>query len=462
MLTRRCLIAAIPAGIASSAATTEAHAQVSPGSATAIAKEAFIYGYPMVVNYGTMFEFALDKDGSQYKAPFNQIYNSANVFTPQDTAIVTPNSDTPYSFLWADLRSEPLVLGVPQVEGARYYSLQFTDLYTYNFAYVGTATTGNDAGKFLLAGPDWKGEIPKGISKLIRADTEFVIVGYRTQLLGPEDIENVRRMQTGYTVQTLSQFLGAPSPAAAPKIDFPPFSREKAASADFFGYLNFILQFCPIIPDDKTARANFEKIGITPGKPFEPAAFSPELRQAIAAGMADGLKTIDAKAATETGTALLFGTREFMKNDYLNRAVGAKMGIYGNSESEAYYFTWHGDAAGQPLNGATNRYVLRFAKGEQPPVNAFWSVTMYDGKTQLLVANPISRYLINSPMLSKLKLDPDGSLPIYIQKVSPGGEKEANWLPAPDGPIYMVLRCYWPGQAVLDRQWKLPPVMQLS
>jgi hypothetical protein len=462
MLTRRSLIAAIPAGIASSAAITEAHAQVSPEAATAIAKEAFIYGYPMVVNYGTMFEFALDKNGSQYKAPFNQIYNSANVFTPQDTAIVTPNSDTPYSFLWADLRAEPLVLGVPQVEGARYYSLQFTDLYTYNFAYVGTATTGNNAGKFLLAGPDWKGEIPKGISKLIRANTEFVIVGYRTQLLGPEDIENVRRIQTGYKVQTLSQFLGAPSPAATPKIDFPPFSREKAASADFFGYLNFILQFCPVFPDDRTARANFEKIGIKPGKPFDPAVFSPEVRQTIAAGMADGLKTIDAKAATETGTALLFGTREFMKNNYLNRAVGAKMGIYGNSESEAYYFTWHGDAAGKPLNGATNRYVLRFAKGEQPPVNAFWSVTMYDGKTQLLVANPISRYLINSPMLSKLKLDPDGSLPIYIQKDSPGGEKGANWLPAPDGPIYMVLRCYWPKQAVLDGQWKLPPVMQLS
>ena len=462
MLTRRCLVASVPAGIAFSAATPEAQAQVPPGQAMAIAKEAFIYGYPMVINYGTMFEFALNKNGSQYKAPFNQLYNSANVFTPQDTAIVTPNSDTPYSFLWADLRAEPLVLGVPQVEGARYYSLQFTDLYTYNFAYVGTASTGNGAGKFLLAGPNWKGEVPKGISKLIRAETEFVIVGYRTQLLGPEDIENVRRIQTGYTVQPLSQFLGAPSPAAAPKVDFPPFSREKAASADFFGYLNFVLQFCPLIPDDTTARANFEKIGIKPGKPFDPAAFSPEARQSIAAGMADGLKAINAKAATETSTAQLFGTREFMKNNYLNRAVGAKMGIYGNSENEAYYFTWHTDAAGQPLNCATKRYVLRFAKGKQPPVNAFWSVTMYDGKTQLLVANPINRYLINSPMLPKFKLDPDGGLPIYIQKNSPGSDKEANWLPAPDGPIYMVMRCYWPKQAVLDGQWKLPPITRVT
>ncbi len=258
-------------------------------------------------------------------------------------------------------------------------------------------------------------------------------------------------------MQPLSQFLGTPPPPAAPKIDFPPFSREKSQSADFFGYLNFILQFCPTVADDKTARSSFAKIGIEPGKPFDPAALSPEVRQAIAAGMAEGLKAIDAKEATETGTALLFGTREFMKNNYLNRAVGAKMGIYGNDESEAYYFLWHGDASGQPLNGATNRYVLRFAKGKLPPVKAFRSVTIYNGK-QLLVANPINRYLINSPTLPKLKVDPDGSLPIYIQKDSPGSDKEANWLPAPGGPIYLVLRCYWPEQAILAGQWKLPPV----
>lgn len=217
-----------------------------------------------------------------------------------------------------------------------------------------------------------------------------------------------------------------------------------------------------MIPDDKTARTSFEKIGIKPGRPFETPTLPPETRQAIAAGMAEGMKAIDAKASTETSTAHLFGTRKFMKNNYLNRAVAAKMGIYGNSESEAYYFTWHTDAAGQPLNCATKRYVLRFAKGKLPPVNAFWSVTMYDGKTQLLVANPINRYLINSPMLPKLKLDQDGSLPIYIQKNSPGGDKEANWLPAPDGPIYMVLRCYWPKQAILDSQWKLPPITPLT
>jgi hypothetical protein len=255
MLTRRSLIAAIPAGIGFAILTDEAQAQdLSPRQATAIAKEAFIYGYPMVANYGTMFAYAVDKDQSQYKAPFNQIWNSSQLFTPQDTAIVTPNSDTLYSFVWADLRTEPLVLGVPQVEGKRYYSLQFVDLYTYNFSYVGTAATGNGEGKYLLAGPDWKGEVPKGATKLIRADTQFVFVGYRTQLFDPEDMVNVKKVQAGYTVQPLSQFLGTSPPPAAPEVDFPPFSREKAASADFFGYLNFILQFCPTVPGDKLAR----------------------------------------------------------------------------------------------------------------------------------------------------------------------------------------------------------------
>jgi hypothetical protein len=311
-------------------------------------------------------------------------------------------------------------------------------------------------------GSGWQGVAPKGIAKVIRSDTEFALVGYRTQLFDPDDIVNVRRIQAGYTVQPLSLFLGQSAPPPAPKVDFPAISREVLKSPAFFRYLNFILQFCPTVPGDQTARASFETIGIKPGAPFDPAALSPEMRQAIIAGMEEGMQAIDAKVATQTTTAHLFGTREAMNNNYLNRAVAAKMGIYGNSESEAYYFTWHGDAEGHPLNGATNRYVLRFAKGDQPPVKAFWSVTMYDGKTQLLIANPIHRYLINSPMLPKLKLDPDGSLPIYIQKNSPGAYKEANWLPAPDGPIYLILRCYWPEQAILEGQWKLPPITKAS
>jgi len=443
-----------------------AHAQdtnkLSPGEAEAIAKEAFIYGYPMVENYKTMYGYAIDKDNPNYKAPFNEIYNTAGVYTPKDTTVVTPNSDTPYSFLWADLRDEPIVLGVPEVENNRYYSLQFIDLYTYNFAYVGTATTGNGAGKFLLAGPNWKGQAPEGVDKVIQADTDFVFIGYRTQLFNPADMDNVKKIQEGYTVEPLSQFLGEPAPTAAPKVDFPAYNPEKVKTLGFFDYLNFILQFCPTVSGDKEARAKFAKIGIVPSKPFNTNSLSPDMKKALEAGMAEGEKTINEKAATTKSAADLFGTREFMKNNYLNRAVGAKMGIYGNSKSEAFYFIWQEDADGNPLNGTDNRYTLTFEKDKLPPVKAFWSVTMYNGKTQLLVANPIHRYLINSPMLPELKRNADGGLTIYIQKDSPGKDKESNWLPAPDGPIYMALRCYWPKETILDGEWKLPTVERVQ
>jgi hypothetical protein len=212
------------------------------------------------------------------------------------------------------------------------------------------------------------------------------------------------------------------------------------------------------VSGDKEARAKFAEIGIVPGKTLNTDSLSPDMKKALEAGMAEGQKTINEKAATTKSAADLFGTREFMKNNYLNRAVGAKMGIYGNSKSEAFYFIWQKDADGNPLNGVDNRYILTFEKDKLPPVKAFWSVTMYNGKTQLLVANPLNRYLINSPMLPELKRNADGGLTIYIQKDSPGKDKESNWLPAPDGPIYMALRCYWPKKAILEGEWKLPTV----
>lgn len=453
-----CLVLAVP----SLAAAEKDLPDITEAEAIAIAKEAFIYGYPMVENYKTMYQYAVDKDNPNYKAPFNHIYNMAGVATPKDTTIVTPNSDTPYSLLWADLRAEPLVLGVPEIEKNRYYALQFVDLYTYNFAYVGTAATGNGEGKFLLAGPNWKGEKPEGIKEVIRSDTDFAFVIYRTQLFDPADIENVKKIQSEYTLEPLSKFLGEEPPLAPARLDFPPYSPEEAESLGFFNYLNFLLQFCPTVPEDKEARAKLARIGIVPGERFNTENLSPDMKKALEAGMAEGMKAIDEKAASEKSSANLFGTREFTKNNYLNRAVGAKLGIYGNSKEEAFYFTWPNDSKGNPLNGADNRYTLTFEKGELPPVHAFWSVTMYNGKTQLLIENPIDRYLINSPMLPDLKINDDGSLTIYIQKDSPGKDKESNWLPAPDGPIYMVLRCYWPEEAILDGEWKLPPVVRVE
>jgi len=414
-----------------------------------IAEEGFIYGLPIVMNYAVMYAYAVDPDSGQFKAPFNQIKNEARVFTYKDTAVVTPNSDTPYSFLWMDLRAEPLVLSVPAVEKDRYYAVQLEDGNTFNYGYIGSRATGNEAGDYMVVGPDWQGETPPGIKKVFRSSTQFSLAGYRTQLFGPDDIDNVKKVQAGYKVQPLSAYLKQPAPPPAPKIDFPKIDKDLVKS-NFFEYLDFALQFAPPGEDEKDIRAKLAEIGVGAGKRFDFHELPLGHRLEIALGMKEGDKKVDEYIATYPKTingwklSSWFGDRAFFNGNWLLRAGGAKAGIYGNDAVEATYPLTRSDGDGQTLDGSKANYTLTFAKGEYPPVNAFWSVTMYDGKTQLLIENSINRYLINSPMLPNLKKNPDGSLTLYVQKDSPGAEKESNWLPAPDGPIYLVMRLYWP------------------
>jgi hypothetical protein len=443
-----------------------AHAQagVSPEEARAIAKDAYVYGFPMVDSYRIQNTYWVDKATPEYKGPWNQIWNSARLYTPADTAIQTPNSDTLYSFIGADLRSEPLVLTVPAVEKERYFSVQLIDYYTFTFDYIGTRTSGNGGGSFLLAGPGWKGDAPKGVEKVFRCETELAFPTYRTQLFDPGDIENVKKVQAGYKVQTLSAFLGQPAPKAAPAIDFikPLTPAEEKTSLQVFNILNFVLQFCPTVPSEEALMARFTKIGVGAGKTFDASKLSPEMKTAIEQGMGDAwadfrgvVKQVDEGKVTSGD---LFGTRAYMNNNYLYRMV-ATLGIYGNSKQEAMYPVYRVDANEQKLNGAS-RYTLSFAPGQLPPVNAFWSLTMYDEPQSLMVANPINRYLINSPMLPQLKRDADGGLTLLIQNESPGKEEEANWLPAPKGPFAMYMRLYWPKEAAVEGKWKQPPLQR--
>jgi hypothetical protein len=438
---------------------------VSPTEARAIAKEAYIYGFPMVDSYRIQFGYFVDRQDPEFKAPWNHIRNIPRVYTPADTAIQTPNSDTPYSFMGVDLRAEPIVLTVPVIETKRYFSVQLIDAYTFNFAYIGSRATGNGGGSFLLAGPGWKGETPKGVKEVIRSETEFVLAAYRTQLFDPGDIDNVMKVQAAYKAQPLSEFLGTAAPKAAPVIDFvkPLTPAEEKTSLQFFNILNFILQFCPTDPSETELMARFAKIGIGAGKPFDPSKLSPEMKTAIEQGIGDAwadfgglVKQIDAGKVTSGD---VFGTRKYLKNNYLYRMGAAVMGIYGNSKQEAMYPVYGVDAAGKKLNGA-NVYTLHFAPGHLPPVNAFWSLTMYELPASLLVANPINRYLINSPMLPQLKRDADGGLTLLMQNESPGKDKEANWLPAPKGPFIMYMRLYWPKVEAMDAKWTAPPLEQ--
>ena len=450
-----CVVNAVPASAQ----------QLSPDEARAIAKEATIYGFPLVDSYRVQYSYFVDRSDPEFKGPWNTVVSNARVSTPDDKAIQSPNADTPYSFVGADLRAEPLVITVPAIEKDRYYSLQFIDMYTFNFAYVGSRATGNDAGKFLLAGPNWRGEKPPGIKAVIRSETEFAFVVYRTQLFNPDDISNVKRIQAGYKVQPLSEFLAKPATPRPPAINFitPLTAEEERTSPEFFDVLNFVLGFCPPNPAETTMMARFAKLGIGPRAKFDPQALSPEMLQAVQDGMADAWAAFKEYKETQIDTGKRtsadgFGSREFLNDDYLARMSAAALGIYGNSKAEAIYPVYFVDDANRPLSGE-NGYELRFAPGQLPPVNAFWSLTLYELPSSLLSANRLNRYLINSPMLPSLKRDADGGVTLYIQHVSPGPDKEANWLPAPSGPFFMAMRLYWPKPEARDGRWTAPPLV---
>ena len=455
------------------ALTTTRAADLTPAETKAIAEEAFIYGLPIVMNYAVMHEYAVDKSGPQFKAPFNQIKNEARVFTYEDTAIITPNSDTPYSFMWMDLRAEPMVLSVPAVEKKRYYSVQLIDGNTYNYGYIGSRATGNEAGDYMVVGPDWKGEKPAGIKKVFTSTTPFSVAGYRTQLFNAEDMPNVVKVQAGYKAQPLSAFLKQPAPPAAPKIDFVP-ATTAGIKANFFEYLDAALQFVPPAPEEKEVRATLASIGIGPGKTFDFKKLSPEQKDAFMLGMKAGDEKVDKflasgmKNVNDWNIGSFFGDRAFFSANWLMRAAAAKGGLYGNDAVEATYPFTRVDATGETLDGSKHKYTITFAAGQLPPVNAFWSVTMYDGKSQLLIKNPINRYLINSPMLPDMKKNADGSLTLYIQKDSPGAAKEANWLPAPNDTLYLVMRLYWPktkAPSILppgEGTWKPPGIVKVK
>lgn len=445
----------------------EPEKQLTPEEARAIAKEAYVYGNPAVDGYRIMYSYFVDASNPDYKSSWNDIKNIPRVYTHEDRAVQTPNSDTPYSFLALDLRAEPMVLTVPSMDEDRYFSIQLIDLYTHNFEYLGSRTIGNDGGQFLITGPGWNGKVPDGITKKIESETELMLAIYRTQLYNPEDLDNVKAIQEIYKAQSLSEFIGGPAPEAAPEIDFiAPLSQEEIReSPKVFEQLNFVLQFCPTHPSEKELMERFAKLNIGAGKDFNWDGFSPEIQEAIGQGMKDAWADFaDLKKRADAGeitSGEIFGTREFLNNNYLYRMAAAVLGIWGNSAAEAIYPSYYVDADGEALNGANN-YTLRFEPGELPPVNSFWSLTMYELPPSLLVENPLNRYLLNSTMVDDFVHDEDGGITFYMQHESPGKDKEANWLPAPEAPFSVVMRLYWPKEEALDGSWKQPQLKMVE
>ncbi len=291
--------------------------------------------FPWPSNYQTMYKQAIDTTSRDYRGTFNTLNSSANVATPEDKFVVTPNSDTPYSYLWMDLRAEPMVVTMPKIEANRYYSAQMVDLYTYNFAYLGTRSYGNDGGKFVIAGPGWNGETPKGVKAVIHSETQFAYVLFRTQLFNLADLPNVHKIQAGYHAEPLSAFLHQPAPPASPAVNWPKYTEEMSTSPAIFPLVNFLFQFCPPNPAEKDILASFAKLKIAQARPSTSASSRPRFSRpsttesrTSATDFGDVMKKVN---TDEIASSDFFGTRDFLKDNYLYRFAGAKMGLYGNT-----------------------------------------------------------------------------------------------------------------------------------
>ncbi len=441
-----------------------------------IAKEAFIYGFPMIMNFKTMDAYILDKNSPEYKGDFNELVCEARLFTPDDKAIVTPNSDTPYCMGWLDIRNEPIVISVPEMEPERFYHFQLIDLYTHNYAYLGTLTTGNKAGKYLVVSQAWKGEVPDGIDDVIRSETDVFFVVVRTQLMHENDLENVKHIQGEYQTQALSAYLGKEAPDAVSSNAFPTWNEGDQFTSAAFHYVDAMLGLLDPVVEEMALMKRFARLGIGTGQEFEIDHFSEEVQSAMEQGAKDGFMAMEnfikENASDPLVSAKIFGTREFLNKSarenygledcYILPAVAAHMGLYGNSGFEAIYPTYLVDSNGNPLDAAKSKYTITFQEDELPPVKAFWSLSMYDAPTQLFIHNPLNRYLLNSSMEDDFVYGENGSLVLYVQNDSPGKALEANWLPAPDGPMYLVMRLYGPEETALKGTWVNPPLVNVS
>ncbi|MDX1036601.1 DUF1254 domain-containing protein [Sinorhizobium medicae] len=419
----------------------------SPEEVRAIAKEAYVYSYAPIASYGTWSKQATSPDAPEYVGGFNVFRHYSEAFTPENKDIVTPNNDTPYSWAWLDLRAEPMVLSVPAVPKDRYYVMQLIDLFTYNFGYVGVRSTGFDAGNYIIAGPGWKGEKPAGIDKIFQAETDIIGILGRTSLNGKEDIPNVKVIQAQYKLEPLSQFLKTPTPKPITATEFPEYDAAKATSHDFIGYINFLLQFAqPTVPSEAELMAKFAKIGIAPGALWDASKVDPATLAAIDQGVVDAKAAMAETAKTTLSSNGLFGSREFLKDDYMTRAMGAEKGLFGNSLEEAWYGGFVGDGSKATM--------LHFDADKLPPAKFFWSLTLYTLPDRFLYANPLERYSIGD-RTKGLQYGEDNSLTIYLSHTSPGKGKEANWLPTPEGKYSLVARVYGPEQSAMDGTWKL-------
>ncbi|MGC5258265.1 DUF1254 domain-containing protein [Gordonia sp. DT218] len=418
-----------------------------------VAKDAFAFGYAMVENYRTLYAQAVDVNDPRYTGGFGQYRHYPQPARPENTDIVTPNNDTPYSWLWLDLRAEPYVVTVPAID--RYYILPFHDLYTIYAGYVGAVTTGPNAGSYLIAGPSWAGDTPPGIDGVIRSATDFVGSLTRTSLM-PDGVESMSAIQRSYRVEPLSAFSGGDSPAPTAAPAWPAWDEEKfTQTTEFFPLLDFLLQFCPVLDEDRAVRDRMAGIGLDGSGEFSLESLSEDERAELTAGMAEAKADLQLNADQLASSIGVFGTHDEMAGEYTKRNMAAAKGIYGLPASEAWYAGWLKDSDGKLPDGSTV-HTVTFGPDALPKVKFFWSATMYRLPERLLVANPIDRYSIGDRTPGIVYAD-DGSLTLHISHERPDDiAAQANWLPAPDGPFTVIVRAYGGDEAIATGRYTLP------
>ncbi len=431
-----------------------------------IAKEAYIYGYPLVLMDASKKVMTNAFTANSKNPAVNQI-QSLNEF-PDDKFhdVVKPNADTYYSMAWLDLGKEPLVLKAPNTNG-RYYLLPMLDAWTNVFASPGKRTTGTAEKTFLITGPNWNGTVPAGMEQL-KSPTDMAWVIGRTQVNSKEDgATAVKKIQQNITLTPLSAYgkpYTGPKAVNDPSVSkIPPAQFVKEMSVDaFFTKLNELMVANPATPADAEIVAKMKKIGLEPGKPFDVSKFSGALQDSLKAIPATTNKYIaemSAKTAKPVnGWHINRGLGDY-KTNYVTRAVIAMGGLGANLDADAIYPMSTTDAAGEKYDGSKYKYVLHFDAGKLPPVNAFWSLTMY-GMDDFMVANPINRFAIGDR--NNLKKNADGSIDIYIQKDNPGKDKENNWLPAPNAQFQLAMRLYWPKEEVIKGNWTPTAVVKVK
>jgi hypothetical protein len=423
-----------------------------------IAQDAYIFLYPLVLMDVSRKHFTnIEPDKMFGRGPMNT-FAHARTFPPATFRGAThTNFDTLYSVGWLDLIKEPVVISVPDTQG-RYYLLQLLDMWTDSFAGVGKRTTGTAAGNFVVVGPNWKGDVPQGFQR-VNAPTPFVWVIGRTRTDGPQDYKIVHNVQDGYKTTLLSQWGKEPQRAQVkidPSVDMqiPPVEQVKKMTPDaFFAYAAELLKVNSPHLVDQPLLARMKLLGIEAGRDFELAAVGSLVRQALEMAPAAAQAALIAEwpkvGRAANGWVMNTDSGVYGAN-YLKRGAVAMFEIGMNRPEDAIY----PDTAASPLDGR-NKYVIHFAKEALPPVEEFWSVTVYDLQG-FTVPNPTNRYTLGDR--SNLKTNVDGSLDIHLQSENPGPDKEANWLPTPDQPFSLHARLYSPRKIAIDGTWAMPPV----